>query len=145
MSLEDIEADLPLLRRGQNYAEASKWNFDYNCLAFVLGDYENWWEPPGLYGHYWPPGFREDVSVETVTKIIKLHGFVVEHAPDIPPLTESIAVFAKGEDWEHFAKFANGVWSSKIGEDHDITHSSLQVLEGDLYGRVVKILSRNKV
>jgi hypothetical protein len=144
MSLADIEADLPLLRRGENYDEASEWNFDYNCLAFVLGDYENWWEPLGLYGHYWPPGFPEDVTVETVTKIIKLHGFVVELAPGTPPRADSIAIFAKGEDWEHFAKFVDGIWSSKIGEDHDITHSSPEILEGDLYGRVVKILSRRQ-
>ena len=78
MSLEDIERDFPSLKRGENYDEASELNFNYNCLAFVLGDYYNWWEPPALFGHYWPPGFPEDVKVETVTAIIKLHGFTAE-------------------------------------------------------------------
>ena len=96
-----------------------------------------------MYGFYWPPGFPADVSVETVTAIIKLHGFPVEVERNTAPVAESIAIYAKGEDWEHFAKFDDGVWKSKIGEDHDIMHSSLDVLEGDMYGHVVKILSRS--
>jgi hypothetical protein len=143
MGLEDIERDFPLLRRSENYTEASIEDFNYNCFAFVLGDYRNWWEPPALFGHCWPPGFTEDVRVETATAIIKLHGFIVELERNTVPLAESIAIYAKGKDWEHFAKFENGVWKSKIGEDHDITHSSLELLEGDMYGHVVKILSRS--
>jgi hypothetical protein len=111
-------------------------------FGFCAGDRAQWWEPPPQFGFYWPPGFSEDLSVETVTAIIKLHGFVVELDPAAHPVTDSVAIYAKGDEWAHFAKFSNGVWMSKIGEDHDIAHSSLDLLEGDLYGNVVKILSR---
>lgn len=141
MSMRDIRRTFPSLNR-HNSKKKSPDDFNYNCLAFVLGDRRQWWEPPGQFGFYWPPGFPEDLSIKTVTAIIKLHGFVVELEPTAHPLTDSVAVYGKGEEWAHFAKFSNGVWMSKLGEDHDITHSSLDLLEGDLYGNVVKILSR---
>lgn len=143
MSMEDIETTFPSLNPS-NCERKSDEDFNYNCLAFVLGDQDNWWEPPAQFGFYWPPGFPEDVSVQTVTAIIMLHGFVVELEPDANPITDSIAIYAKGEEWTHFSKFTHGTWTSKIGEDHDILHSSLEVLQGDLYGRVVKILSRKQ-
>lgn len=119
-------------------------DFNYNCLAFALGDNQNWWEPPGRYGFYWPAGFPADVGVETVTAILELHGFVVELDRHRRPVAESIAIYAKGDEWTHFAKYVDGTWTSKIGEDHDITHTSLELLEGDMYGTVVRILSRIK-
>ena len=77
-----------------------------------------------------------------MAEIIKLHGYIVECDRHAEPLTDSVAIYAQGPDWTHFAKYVNGQWLSKIGEDHDITHASLDQLEGDLYGEVVQILSR---
>ena len=141
--MQDIRRTFPSLNR-RNCKKKSPDDFNYNCLAFVLGDRANWWEPPGEFGFYWPPGFSPDLKVETVTAIIKLHGFVMELEPNAIPFADSVAIYAKGGEWEHFAKFTDGTWTSKIGEDHDIAHSSLKLLEGDLYGKVVKILSRAK-
>ena len=142
MPMQDIMRTFPSLNES-NSEEKSEYDFNYNCLAFALGDNSNWWEPLEQFGFYWPPGFAHDVSIETVTAIIKLHGFVVGLQPNITPLADSIAIYAKGDEWTHFAKFTNGKWASKIGEDNDIIHSSLELLEGDLYGKVVTILSRN--
>jgi len=97
-------------------------------------------------GHYWPPGFPQDRSVETVTAIITVHGFVVEGRDPHSITTESVAIFADGQEWTHFAKFSNGEWCSKLGEDHDVMHTRLEDLEGDRpkYGRLIKILSRRE-
>lgn len=140
--MEEIRKTFPSLN-DDNCEEKSARDFNYNCLAFALGDTHNWWEPPGQFGYYyWPPGFSNDASVATVTAIIKLHGFVVEIKPYVMPVAESVAIYAQGEEWTHFARFANGMWLSKVGEDNDIAHSSLELLEGALYGKVVKVLSR---
>ena len=141
MSVDTIEDSFPSLNRN-NYTVTSPEDFNYNCLAFALGDLHTWWEPPGQYGFCWPPGFSQDSSVETVTRIIKLHGYSVECGPNDSPLADSIAVFARNGEWTHFAKYVDGQWFSKIGEDHDISHASLNLLESDLYGEVVRILSR---
>lgn len=76
MSRSDIERDFPALVHS-NY-ETSAEDFNHNCLAFAVGDHNNWWEPPNGHGRYWPPGFPEDVTVPTVESIIRVHGFTVE-------------------------------------------------------------------
>ena len=83
------------------------------------------------------------MMVETVIKIIKLHGYIVEGDKRSEPHTQAIAIFAKDGEWTHFAKYTGGQWWSKLGEDHDISHTSLELLEGDLYGEVVLVLRRD--
>jgi hypothetical protein len=141
MGSEEIERSFPLLAK-ENYRLTSDPDFNYNCLAFVLGDHNNWWEPPGEFGFYWPPGFAGDSTIKTAVQIIKLHGYAVEWDKHTEPSSESVAIYAKGEEWTHFAKYTNGRWNSKLGEDHDVAHLSLHVLEGDLYGKVVLVLSK---
>jgi hypothetical protein len=148
MSMADIRRRFPSLT-SDNHQETSDEDFNYNCLAFVLGDFNNWWQPPEEFekhshapGIYWPPGFPTDSTLETVTAIIRLHGYTVEIDRDSEPSAPAIAIFASGDEWAHFAKYSDGHWYSKVGRDHDISHSSLILLEGPDYGKVVRILSR---
>jgi len=141
MPRSDVEADFPSLVGLQ--FELSDEDFNFNCLAYALGDCQNWWEPPKGKGQYWPDGFPADLTVETVESIFRMHGFTIEtEDPYDPPQTDAIAIYAEGTEWTHFAKFQNGVWSSKLGEGHDVTGVPIQRLEGELYGRVVKTLRR---
>jgi hypothetical protein len=140
MPKDDIELDFPALV-GKDYGLSDE-DFNYNCLAFAVGDLCNWWEPPRQAGRYWPPGFPEDGTVRTVESIIELFGFTVEIDSTSLPKTDAIAIYAEGDDWTHFAKFSNGYWSSKLGEGHDVTRVDLKDLEGHIYGKIVKILSR---
>jgi hypothetical protein len=140
MSRQDLELDFPSLA-GKDY-DISDEDFNYNCLAYALGDYNNWWEPPIGDGRYWPSGFPEDVTVDTVEAIIRLHGFTEILSEEDVPSTDSIAIYAIGNEWVHFARFSNGSWSSKLGEGHDISRVTLTDMAIDDYGKVVKILSR---
>jgi hypothetical protein len=141
MSMEEIQRIFPLLTP-ENHRRTSDADFNYNCLAFALGDSKNWWDPPAQFGYYWPPGFSPDHKVDTVVKIITLHGYIIDLAKHEVPTSEAIAIYADGENWTHFSKYRDGQWFSKIGEDHDISHSSLDILEGNFFGEVVRILSR---
>jgi hypothetical protein len=141
MSMEEIRQSFPLLTL-ENHQQTSDSDFNYNCLAFALGDTQNWWDPPAQFGIYWPLGFSPDHTVETAKQIIRLSGYTVEVEKDSNPHTDAVAIYADGDEWTHFAKFTGGQWFSKLGEDHDISHLSLDLLEGDLYGKVVQILSR---
>ncbi len=140
MSRRDIELDFPALV-GKDY-DISDEDFNYNCLAYALGDYHNWWEPPKGEGRYWPPGFTEDVKVQTVEAIIRSFGFTTILNEGEPPITDAIAIYAIGDEWQHFAKYSNGAWSSKLGEGHDVSGVNLLDLAISDYGKVVKILSR---
>lgn len=141
MPRDEVDRFFPKLK-GKDI-DLSPKDFNNNCLAFALGDKNNWWEPPAQYGfYYWPPGFSQDTTIETVEEIIRLHGFTVEMEPSGTPKTDSIAIYGEHGHWKHFAKFADGVWSSKLGEGHDvdrIDHLDLEIAD---YGKCVKILSR---
>jgi len=44
----------------------------------------------------------------------------------------------------HVARqLANGEWTSKIGKNEDIVHATLDQLEGDQYGHIVRIFRKN--
>jgi len=140
MPRAELDRQFPKLK-GKNI-DLSPKDFNNNCLAFALGDHQNWWEPPGQYGFYWPPGFPADTTIETVERIIRLHGFTVELDPHSTPENDSIAIYGLHGEWKHFAKFANGAWSSKLGQSHDVERIDHLDLEIKAYGKCVKILSR---
>ncbi len=142
MSRADVEIDFPALI-GKSY-ELSDEDFNYNCLAYAVGDLRNWWEPPKQAGRYWSAGFPEDTTVRTVVSIMELFGFTVELDPLSIPETEAIAIYADGNEWTHFAKFSDGCWSSKLGEGHDVKKVDIGDLEGQLYGKVASVLARPK-
>jgi len=142
MSKTDVEIDFPALR-GKDY-ELSDEDFNYNCLAYAVGDLSSWWEPPKQAGRYWPAGFPEDTTVQTVESIVAVFGFTVEVDRLSTPEAEAIAIYADGTDWTHFARLSNGCWSSKLGEGHDVKRVELKDLQGHIYGHVAKVLSRPK-
>jgi hypothetical protein len=142
MAKRDVERDFPLLRDAVYHL--SDPDFNNNCLGYALGDLKNWWEPPHGNGQYWPPGFEEDVTVDTVEAIIRLHGFTEEIDPSETPAVGAIAIYAKGGEWTHFACFRDGEWKSKLGEGNDVEGIILEHLEVRMYGTVFKVLSRPK-
>lgn len=61
----------------------------------------------------------------------------------LEPDYEKIAIYAGTEGPEHVARQkASGLWTSKMGKGRDIDHATLGALEGESYGRVVKIMKR---
>jgi hypothetical protein len=140
MSWSDVEHDFPGLA-GKQY-DLSDEDFNYNCLAFALGDETHWWEPPKQPGQYWPPGFPDDTTISTVEAIIRCHGFTIELNAALTPQADAIAIYGIGNEWTHFAKFTAGKWHSKLGEGHDVVGFALDDLEIPMYGNVIKILRR---
>ena len=62
---------------------------------------------------------------------------------------EKIAIYAVGDRVKHAARqLIDGQWTSKLGTDVDITHSSLAELEDTefnaFYGKVVLIMKRQR-
>ena len=99
MAKEDVEADFPALK-SRDY-ELSDQDFNFNCLAYALGDQTNWWEPPRGSGRYWPAGFPADVTIQTAESIIRTHGFTAELDAAIEPDTDAIAIYGQGHEWTH--------------------------------------------
>lgn len=146
MNGSELELDFPGLRTS-TYVCRSPKDSGYNCVAFAVGDKKAWWQDirflgREIHGYYWPPGGRSGDTIEGWVDVFELHGYQETRDRTLEPEYEKIAIYASAEGPEHVARQgASGVWFSKMGAGVDIEHT-LEALEGDFYGKVVKIMRR---
>lgn len=134
----------------QGFSITSEVDYDYNCIAWVVGDtHRFWW--PGAEGerrgpYYWPEGVPYAVTIEAFAQALATEGYRLCVNGDLENGLEKAAIFA----WvnrrpRHAARqLADGTWTSKIGEDVDICHNSLEGISGDAYGQPVMFLQRKR-
>jgi hypothetical protein len=140
----ELEEDCPGLRQAV-YKITSPKTPTYNCVAFAAGDTSQWWEDTGnirVRGYYWPPGAQSSYTIQGWMRVFELHGYVETEDRTLEIGYEKIAIYASDNSPEHVARQkASGAWTSKAGRGVDMEHT-LESLEGDLYGKVVKIMKR---
>jgi hypothetical protein len=143
-----LEADFPrLLSTG--YLITSEASGVPNCIGYVLGDMEHFWDPMlvGFHaGYYWPPGIPRDDKLTTWRLLFNLFGYRPAETSTPEFGIEKIAIYGNinnDEEGHHVAKqLPSGAWTSKLGPDQDIEHSALDALVGAAYGAVVLIMQR---
>jgi hypothetical protein len=143
----DLEEDCPSLRRS-SYDVKSPYDPSYNCIAFAVGDLTQFWDDLGLpkgvrvRGYYWPDGAPSADTILGWIKVFEIHGYQETEDSSLELEYEKVAIYAVEDSPEHVARQkASGVWVSKMGKGVDIEHS-LDAIEGDFYGKVVKIMKR---
>lgn len=143
----ELEEDCPGLC-GSSYTITSPPDPKYNCIAFAVGDLAQFWDDLGfpakmkVKGYYWPPGVPSANTLIGWIKVFELHGYTETDDSNLDPEYEKIAIYASTDGPEHVARQkASGIWTSKTGKGVDMEHT-LEALEGDFYGRVVKIMRR---
>jgi hypothetical protein len=120
----------------------------YNCIAWALGKTDNFWWPYKKYGFYWPDGLpREPLNKETVGNFIRAfetEGFKVCEDGKYENGFEKVAIYVDNFGVpKHAARLLpKGIWASKLGDDEDIEHETLEVLEGRAYGHAKVFLKR---
>jgi hypothetical protein len=137
----DLEEDCPGLKL-HPYRITSPVDPKYNCVAFAVGDLNNFWDAVGVRGYYWPSPEADAGTVEGWIKVFQLHGYSETYERVIEAQYEKIAIYATEDGPQHVARQkASGIWTSKMGKGVDAEHT-LEALEGELYGTVVKIMRR---
>jgi len=151
---EQFYKDFPKLTKS-NHRPASPATDRYNCIAYVVGDTNNWISPKdysdakqGARPVIWPlpydPNPVRRVSLGEVLKALAIYRFSKCESGDIENGVQKIALFVDGEEVTHAAlqlRDRNGRWKSKMGDNVDIEHELLAV-EGPLYGVFSMFLSR---
>jgi hypothetical protein len=147
--VRDLELEEDTGLRESDYEVKSPRDTTYNCIAFAVGDLTQFWDdldsPAGMRvkGYYWPPGVPGTKTLAGWIKVFELHGYTETDDSSLDPEYEKIAIYVGSEGPEHVARQkASGAWVSKMGKGVDIEHFSLECLEGDFYGKVVKIMRR---
>jgi len=145
MSRDGIEAVFPRLR-DEGYERTSQESNIYNCIAWALDDTEHWWDPTLNYGCYWSPNVPRDNRIETIVRIFQARGYTVCTSEELEVGYEKIAIYQRPNTGVTHAsrQLPSGQWTSKLGDWEDITHSTPQSVECELYGTVVQIMKRRR-
>ncbi|WP_018289650.1 hypothetical protein [Verrucomicrobium sp. 3C] len=144
--MSDRLADwFPQLTAG-SYAVTSRAQFDYNCVAWALGETIRWWWPDESEVSYWPEGVRRHETLEAFVEAFRLFGFEECQNPDLEPGWQKIAIYGHEDGCPTHAarQLADGTWTSKLGRLEDISHANLDQLTGSAYGRPVLFLRRRR-
>ncbi len=135
--------DFPRLSKTfDNFSVTSPATIDYNCIAWAMGDKNNWWWPDEI--HYWPPKCQRANTIKAFKEgFSKLNYRPCENG-NLEPGFEKVALYAINSEPTHAARqLKSGKWTSKTGKNVDIEHN-LEDLEGPKYGKVVKFFRRKR-
>lgn len=133
----------PRLRR-RLYRGTSASSTKYNCLAWAVGETQRRWDPSRNRNerNYWPTESRSTQLTDVIVAFEKV-GFVRIDAAIWKAGRQTIALYARDGDLTHAARLLeDGRWTSKLGEDIDIEHETLDALAGGLYGEPAVTLQR---
>lgn len=130
-SADDLYALFPKLEAA-DHSVTSPFDRGYNCVAWVVDDTSQWWEPPAGNGRYWPDGLPTTPDRSAYIALFRSWGFESCGSGDLEIGVEKIAVWFDGDRFLHVAKqLENGWWSSKLGIYHDISHAENDCICGD--------------
>ena len=132
--------DFPNLN-STNWTPTSPPSDRYNCIAWAAGkgptDPEWWWPSPDDSGYTWPDGVPREATVENFVHAFETLGFEVCCNGSIEEGIEKVVLYTKDIEPTHMARqLPDGSWTSKLGLNMDINHTTPEALEGPEYGRV---------
>ncbi|MGO9466927.1 MAG: hypothetical protein ACLQIB_25735 [Isosphaeraceae bacterium] len=129
--------------RDSGYIVTSPEDIRYNCVGWAAGHSDQWWWP--AEDGYWPDEAEREETVAAFVAAFGVSGFVECDDSRLEAGYEKIAIYASIDGTPtHVAKqLDSGLWSSKLGQLHDIQHR-LQDLAGTLYGTVARFLQRER-
>ena len=137
-----------LVKRG--YQKTSEEDANYNCIGWALGYSDQWWEPgKNESWHVWPND-DPDQDFSNYVAAAKSEGFVECTSDAVESGFEKIALYiAQNGTGSHAARqLPSGKWTSKMGENEDIEHNTLDALEGARgyigYWKVKQLMKRPK-
>jgi len=102
-------------------------------------------QPPVEPWHFWPLGAPLDFSAAGFVEAYKLLGFQLCDNGIPETGFEKIAVYAVANgEFGHASKLMpNGLWSSKLGDWEDISHTTPDLVENQHYGTVRHFMKRH--
>lgn len=142
--LTDLRRLFPGLQSSA-YQRTSPPTSDYNCIAWAAGDYRQWWEPDPYNLMYWPEGVPRQASMSAYVAAFAAVGYERCQDGNFEAGIEKVAIYStKGVPLHAARQLESGLWTSKLGELDDISHS-LEALEGQRYGKPTQFLRRKIV
>lgn len=147
--MSEIIAAFPGLSTDPYFKITSDRTYKYNCIAWAaIKDDVFWWPDPRIPlidGVEWPFELPLNTSLANFINLYANLGFIECENWRFENGLQKIAIYVNPQTLEvtHASRQNyNGIWTSKLGPNHDITHINPQSLEGVEYGQVAAIMCR---
>ena len=151
MGYEELLRDFPNLTRSNSF-KTSGIDYDYNCIAWAAergpNEKESWWPIPDEEefegsGYTWPLGVSREESVESFIEAFQTLGYEPCENGEREPGWQKVVIYANDEGPQHMARqLEDGRWTSKMGDNVDLTHATVEGVAGEDYGMPVQYLRR---
>lgn len=114
----------------------------YNCIAWAAESSVRWWWPSD-WG-YWPPGVKREPTLDAFIDAFRQLRYQACADGSLETGYQKIALYADnlGTPTHAARQLPNGEWTSKLGEIEDITHVTVDDLNGPSYGTPVQFMRR---
>jgi len=134
------ESEFPNLNL-HSYKITSNADPRYNCIAWAYGNNNKWFWP--MKRCYWPANITREETIEAFIELFTSIRYQCCNDHLFEPGYEKVAIYALNDIPTHAARQQhNGRWTSKLGNDIDIEHDTLDCLDGPIYGNTVIIMKR---
>lgn len=127
----------------QNSAISSPETDNYNCVAWAyeVSNKKMW--PRAAEDYYWPPDVADDDELQALTHLYVNAGYVRCDNGQLEDGFKKVAIYVDEAGPTHVARqLESGRWTSKLGDWEDIEHDTLDILEGEAYGRATVFLRK---
>ena len=151
MMVDPLEDSFPNIS-GSGYTQTSDYDPSYNCIAWAAerdaSAAEWWWPGPPEDGYTWPATVARAETVDCFLAAFATLGYQRCEHGRLEAGWQKLALYAREGVPTHMARqLPDGRWTSKLGRDVDITHSTTDALEDTVrresdYGKVVCYLRR---
>lgn len=143
------------LKNGE-FEITSPFDSKYNCIAHAADDNNKWWWAVDVNTSgndvFWFNNIPAQATLENFILAFQKLGYSLCENSDLENEFEKVAIYTSTQDKFHSPKgtpthmarqLPNEKWTSKLGEDVDISYNTLQGVEGKIYGKVEQILKRS--
>ena len=150
MSEAEIIALFPDLQQDAGFKITSYEDINYNCIAWALLYTNRWVQPPNTYygldgvHYFWPDGINKTNDIGSLVELFELKGYTVCNSAVHEVGYRKVALYCDTKNrMTHAARqLPSGLWTSKIGQDHDIAHTKPEGVENNSYGKVAFIMKK---
>jgi hypothetical protein len=141
----DLEDAFPALRYAR-YGVTSEATIEYNCIAWAAGSTDACWWPDRAGQYYWPDDIPREEALNSFRQLFESRGYEVCDSHSLEPDYEKVAVYTdpSGRPTHAARQLPDGMWTSKLGQDVDISHQTLAGIRGSRYGVPTLVLKRRR-
>jgi len=139
----------PLLKDDLSFDVTSPATPNYNCISWAMKYSDRWTQynsdskmHDGIV-YWWPDGVPQEPTIEAYKMAFQKIGYEGCGSPCHEDGFIKIALYENKGICSHASReLRNGLWTSKLGQNHDIQHSSPFTIEGQAYGRAVVFMKK---